>query len=118
MIVIKDITCVEVYNDIYCQAYFNPSNLSGKNCLNENEDIKLGIENVLGRTYRNTNGEEVCVGLTKKVQDLLGLPFDEFDRMHKQIDVLNKTLIEKDNIIAKIMNLNFWQRLIFVFKGI
>jgi hypothetical protein len=119
MIIIKDVEIYKIEGE-YCDFIYHAKHINTIN-KDDTRDLVVNPELIRGRNYyTNIDGEKVyiCIGFKKEVQDLLGLPFDEFDRMYKQIDILNKTLIEKDHTIAQIMNLNFWQRLMFVFKGL
>ena len=116
MIIIKDIEVFKV-DDNRKEAFL----FHGKHYRSVDDkcpsQVVINPEIIEGRNYYlNENGEKVfiSIGIRKDVLRFLGLPFDEFNKLQEKIDCLNKTLIEKDNFIAKIMNLNFWQRLMFV----
>lgn len=58
--------------------------------LHEYAEVKT--EMVTGKVFVNNNGERICIGMTKQVQDLIGLPFSAFDNMAKRIDEDNATI--------------------------
>ena len=47
---------------------------------------EVKIEMVHGREFINQNGQRVCIGMTQQVQDLIGLPFDAFNNMEKELE--------------------------------
>ena len=58
------------------------------------ERIEVKKEHVHGRTFINANGESVCIGMTKRVQSLLGLPFEVFDNMKNDLDMARITVAQ------------------------
>ena len=92
---------------------------------------KVETEIVSGRRYTNADRKEICLGISKDVQEILGIPFDDFENMQETNDRLNfncgrveyensKLQIENqgyDSVIEEIKAWNFWQRLKFLFKG-
>jgi len=65
------------------------------------ETVEVTQEMVHGTRFRNSNGLDVCIGMTKQVQDLIGLPFEAFSNMR---DYVFKTM-------------GFFGRLKFLFSG-
>lgn len=64
-------------------------------------------EVVTPRLFVNEEGERYLIGMTKEVQDQIGLPFEAFENIQKE----NKQLRDA------IYDLSFWQRLKFLFLG-
>ena len=65
------------------------------------EMVEVTNEMVHGTRFRNSNGLDVCIGMTQQVQDLIGLPFEAFSNMR---DYVFKTM-------------GFFGRLKFLFTG-
>ncbi len=81
-------------------------------------DLEIKKEICYGRRFTNQNGEEVLLGISKKAQDILGLPFEQFERMSKKISELEELHYNDCIFINRIMRLNFWGRLKFAFTKI
>lgn len=94
-------------------------------------DLKLREEIVRGRRFVNRHGVEVCLGLTKQVEETIGLEFECFDKLQnenynlssniKSLQKFNNRLTyEKDQylfMLDKYTSLNFFGRLKFLFTG-
>ena len=88
-------------------------------------------EVIRGEIYINNRGEEVCIGVSKEVQDILGFPLRKFDSMRSEIKRLEnhyaklRTNYDKaENALLKtqwelnmLKSLTFWKRIRFVLRG-
>lgn len=83
--------------------------------MNRMEDaLSVTKEQITGRRFQNGVGKAICIGMSKQVQVAIGLPFEAFDNMNKQIDRLwglNYDLTERYSkfpIFDKIFNVLSW----------
>ena len=104
--------------------------------INEDEQVTEGsheTEDVEGIFFRRPDGKHACIGMTKKVHDVLGLPFDcwgnlmdENDRLVKSLERRTQHLEEasRDNDFlrrrtietsVRLGKLTFWQRVRILF---
>ncbi len=51
---------------------------------------EITTEMVRGRRFVNIRGEEVCIGMSKQVQQAIGLPFEVYDVMENNITFFRK----------------------------
>ena len=79
---------------------------------------ELTYEMVRGRVFRNANGQEVCIGMTKQVQDAVGLPFEAFENMEKEISNLYEEVGNLRLAISMLRGTGFWGRLRWLFGGL
>ena len=80
-------------------------------------ELNVVTELVKGRKFVNSRGQKVCIGMTSEVQQLVGLPFEAFDRMEKEVRELT---LQRNRIYARLNRievLTFWRRLKFLFRG-
>lgn len=126
MIVIKEIKVVNVDRNIaeFAIADHKPFVWLEKPGLIP-ESIEVTREMVRGRIFVNTRGQRLCIGMTREVQEAIGLPFEIFDSMDQKITGLSKQNHElrcraqaymdwHDNFIR----LNFWGRLKYAFLNL
>lgn len=66
-------------------------------------------EMVEGRKFINHEGIEIVIGWDKKIQDLIGLPFETFNNMEKMICDLNLDNIKLKEDISVLKSLTIWQ---------
>lgn len=126
MICVTKITLVECSEEVMMQLRDpNPTPALGKvvgSKPTEYDSVK--IEYIKGRWYENARGEEVCIGISKEAQKILGLPFDQFMEMEKSISGYENTvnrLIEvlgnSERELAEIKAAKGFQRLKYLFFG-
>lgn len=75
------------------------------------KDIKIKREMIQGRVYRDSVGREICIGMTREVQEAIGLPLEAWKRLveeHEQKRLRINDLWER---IENIKSLSFWDRL-------
>ncbi len=124
MILIKDIEVVIVPNNYVYEMYEKmgkPSISYGERDYLEKE-LKMTKELIRGERFINTRGETVCIGMTKQVQDTIGLSFQALNTLTKfnrelQRD-LNNTIADKKKLEEKIKKINsygFLTRLNYLF---
>ena len=76
-------------------------------------------EVVHGRRFRRPrDGEEIVIGWTKEVQDLLGMPVEAWENAEAyRVDLINREhKVSSELIIIK--HANFWQRFKWLFTGV
>ena len=112
MILIESIKTVTIERDdihrVYEIAEMNECGMWDPSYEILPEEMHIKVDMVRGQRFRNCRGEEVVIGATKRVQDLIGMPLDYFNRMGgsdrysllKQYDE-EKELHEKDNKDSK-----------------
>jgi len=81
-------------------------------------------EMIIGKQFINHEGKTVYIGMSKKVQETIGLSFEAFEKLRSERDKLKD---ENGNIRAEIgylkkkvkkyETMNFWQKLQFLFTG-
>jgi hypothetical protein len=124
MILIKDIEVMNVPNNYVYEMYEKIGNphISYYEKDHLEKEYKSTVELIKGERFINTRGETVCIGMTKKVQDTIGLSFQALNNLTKfnrelQRD-LNNTIADKKKLeekVKKINNYGFLQRLKYLF---
>jgi hypothetical protein len=142
MIVVKDVEIIHT-NKPHCQiAHMRHTDPWFRE--EESTDptkVSVDTEHISGVRIRNVDGEEVILGMSKKVQDTLGIPFHLFEKempLMKQIFDLQEKLDKSyeeykylsdkcydSEILAKqyyanldkVFHLSWWQRLKFCLFG-
>lgn len=124
MICIKSIEVIEVERDDVEVAHFRWPDGYFETGDYESSPMTadLTYEMVRGRVFRNANGQEVCIGMSKQVQDAIGLPFAVFENMEKKIGDLqlarDTTKFKLDRLCCRLNNTGFWGRLKWLFRGV
>ena len=126
MLAIKSIEVVEVDGDRL--QFAQRQNIADVRVFDTNNkphkmDISAAYEAIEGRRFFNDDGKEFCIGMSKQVQDAIGLPFEIFENMNRQRELdLNKIiLLGAENIFLKKelgqhKEAGFWQRLKYLIK--
>jgi len=75
-------------------------------------DMKTGItsEMIEGEIFTNKRGERFCIGMSKDVQNAIGLPFECFKNLTQQNNRMQQ-------VISDFGTMTVWQRLRFFFTG-
>ena len=126
MILVKSIEIMEVSDNFVYEIYEKMGNPHIS--YNERESLetklKLTREIIKGQRFINKRGESVYIGMTKEVQDILGLPFYVFKdltnlnrNLQKQLDTLIKDKKDLELEIKNIENTGFLRRLKYLFTG-
>jgi len=87
---------------------------------------EITTEMIRGRRFVNHQGEEVCIGMSKQVQEAIGLPFEVYDNMQSSISFLEKRCQNLNNenfwlrnrigfMEERFQSINLWGRIKFVF---
>lgn len=86
-------------------------------------DVASALEIIEGRRFVNANGKEFCVGMSKQVQDAIGIPFEAFEDMSNTV---GENCIEITKLYAETVTLKrelkqhkeagFWKRLKYLLK--
>jgi hypothetical protein len=84
----------------------------------------IKTELVRGRRFVNAEGREFCIGMTKEVEEVLGLPFDIYEDMSSQIYQIGAVLRREEiktqrleNRLKVIKDMSFWERFSRAFIG-
>jgi len=84
MLCIEDIKIVEIDRD---EVIRNSCELPPMPII-QNDGSAVQIETakelIKGRKFYNSRGEEVCIGMSEKIQKVLGLPFNHFEKMRQE----------------------------------
>jgi len=141
MLVVKDIKVSHVDRDQWYVNHYKEQEFAFLNPAAKVHKQEITTEMVRGRSFFNVRGEEFCIGMTKQVQDAIGLPFEDFENKNALIEELRSRLFEKDRhitrqtdtiikmeqsskkeiddlvgIIFTYESMSFWKRLKFLFK--
>jgi hypothetical protein len=93
--------------------------------MSENETfdvnpVEFKKEVVEGRSFiRFKDGvkEEIVIGATKEIQDMIGIHYDAFDEMSRMLDMYKQENVQYQIVIKQFREMKFWQRLKFLFKA-
>lgn len=90
MIVVTDVKIAKhAYDEI--QAYqYSPRNLVAEMWTTDERPMmtQYDIETVKGTKFTNARGEKVVIGMSKAVQDAIGLPMEAFSKQNQEITCL------------------------------
>jgi len=81
------------------------------------EMVEVTNEMVHGTRFRNSNGLDVCIGMTQQVQDLIGLPFEAFSNMEATILGMKLKITALLKELDEFKTMGFFGRLKFLFRG-
>lgn len=111
MKLVKSVEIIEVDEEIKPVFHFDPVMVGDEQAL-MNQQIHEEI--VRGRRFRNAKGYDVVIGITKEVQDTIGLPFEAFDTMER---LVNDSLKMNESLRKRVNTASFWQRIKYLFSG-
>lgn len=81
------------------------------------EDGYVETELVIAEHFRTAEGAEIQIGMTEKVQNVLGLPMTAFTKQRDFIDTQHRTIVRLGGQLKRYETLAWWQRLVWLFKG-
>lgn len=131
MLVVQDIKIKEVSRDIVELLHYRPAPDPREfRRVPTKEELEIPIEVIHGKTIITPDGREVCIGMSKKVQTALGLPFeliddlqDDVERLHREIDMQLVTIDQlrgryagAQDTIKQFRAMTLWRRIKFLFK--
>ena len=109
MICITDVEYIETKGDIhriYEASPYNPvigrmksTNPNGSVSTVPIED-EIKYEIIRSTRIINANGEEIRLGMSKRAQDLIGLPFDLLESQNRELSELRRT-IDRYIVVSK-----------------
>jgi hypothetical protein len=114
MIIIKDIDIIEVPTDKEIELLHSLRTKVGGRV---STDVAILNEAIKGRRFTNQEGKTICIGMTKEVQNLIGLPFEAFDNLEKAYDRVSNLHYESQQWIRKVKSKKWWERIVLVFTG-
>lgn len=115
MLLIESIKYVEVDNDVWPIHSFSPPNYY--NNLDEPVEESVVREMVTGRRFVNSRGVEICVGISEEVQNLIGLPFEVFNNMEKEVSEQYYIIQDQNKTLSDFRNMPLWNRFKGLFTG-
>lgn len=74
-------------------------------------------ELITARTFVGPTGKRVRLGLSKDVQEVLGLPFGAFEGMSNELEKARNAGVHLLKWKWDVQKMGFWSRLRFLFKG-
>jgi hypothetical protein len=126
MLIVKNIEVLQVPNDkhkIFEAISSFKRGISSNGCLPPEQLVDIKEEMITGRIFVNNRGERFCIGVSEQVQEAIGLPFEAFENINRRIETDTLTISKLktknavyQNQIDKYKNMNFWQKLKWLFK--
>ena len=122
MIVIKSIEVIEVPGDIldYYPQRQMVAAFDAKSC----RPYEKMLKRVEGRRFVNARGEEFCIGWAEEVEEAVGLPFEIFENMSKDLEEFRMESINQvgqinryQKYISELGRAGFFKRLKNLFTG-
>jgi hypothetical protein len=100
MLVVKNIDVIQVDRDSIQLASMPGINVHSYDYL----DPPITFEMIHGRTFSNSRGERICIGISNDAQTAIGLPFEVFESMNNEIAYLKKENIFLRHLLANSKN--------------
>jgi len=137
MLVIKSVEVYVVNGDV-CELHCVDASGDVFDKFDLTSNVFAKTETVYGKEFVNYNGQRVRMGIPKRIQEFLGIPFEVIDNLQKEIHSKNNEIFKKISLIKKkdkkieelekensylqdrlelICNLSFLERLKFLFRG-
>lgn len=87
MICVEDVKIFQVDRDTFERVTWGDWQVKP-----ENKVVKKAgkTEVIRGRVFNNARGEEICLAMTREVQITLGLPFEVFGNMERELSTLRQ----------------------------
>ena len=114
MLAVQDIKIVNIEEEEY--KHFHTGELFATDVIDPSDKMMVSTEIVKGMQFRNHRGQTICIGMTRAVQEVIGLPMGAFDEQRKEISNLHVEATILNATIYKYRNMNFWGRVKFLFK--
>ncbi len=132
MIIITKVETVETEIDPIRLPIYDKDDMLFPPHVSEPLPTKTYLEIIKGREFIKSNGERIFIGMRNEAEEVLGIYYDAWDELHKQINglyrcihssanVIDDTRMErneKEKEIEKIKSYGFWKRLKCLFVGI
>ena len=127
LICILDVKLVRVPYDYYKfipkgikHPVFNLEDVQGTKC----SEIFFDVEEIKGTTFVNQRGERINIGVSKDVQNTLGLAFEVFRKQEDLITEKTQRIIDLrtinsnlNQVINNFEEASLWKRIKLAFKG-
>lgn len=76
-------------------------------------ELNLFRERIQGWRFTNSHGDEVYIGMSKEAQLAIGLPFEAFENLQKELRDTRESLRAHRSAVN---TANFWRRFKYLFK--
>lgn len=124
MLIVKNIEIVDVSEDIVGLLHDKSlPDLKASPKIPTKEEMSVPIEVVHGRRFINADGEEFCIGMSKKAETALGLPFEVIENQQNEINVQRTRIAQLRGYYADTLEkleefrtMSFWSRVKFLFN--
>ncbi len=121
---VVEIKVIDVDYDMVRIAHHPQSDFAEIVDSNPPEYTKVKQEVIEGRRFVNIRGQEFCVGMSKQVQEAIGLPFEVYQTQREEIVQLRDSLSiessQQKTILKQLIayqRMSFWARVKFLFRG-
>ena len=121
MLLIRSIKTEEVPGHLYELRSFDLKHFHFQRSSGAVTSENIVTEVVEGKWYVNAHEDRVCIGMSKQVQDAIGLPMEAFENMahdiKQMIMVIDELAIKLENELQRIESANkmtFWDRIKFI----
>ena len=118
MLVIEDIKILDVDRNELELACYNPKSMYDFNVKYDREiDKEVKREWIRGGVFKIPGGKELCIGMSKQVQEVLGYPMEVLETMRGNISWYNQRWVEHREYLSLYKNMSLFKRLKFLFLG-
>lgn len=116
MTVLKNFELIKVTDNPYKIKYIGKPMCAFHADDPKDAQFEIKEEMINGRLFKRPNGETFCFGISKEIEEILGLCFDHQDWLIEDNERLRFDYNNLFGTINKIYNMTFWQKLKFLFK--
>ena len=126
MLVVKNIEVLEVDRSMLRVVYMDEQMVhNAPLCYDTAEEtVPITTEMIVGEEFVNARGQKFCIGLSKQVQEAIGLPMKAFSGMSSKIETQRTTISQLKRkygvVLAKIdkfESMKLWERIKYVFTN-
>ena len=124
MLVVKNIEVIEVDTNMLRIAHWDELEVPKAPFRYDTAEgtIDITTEMIYGERFVNVHGEEFCIGMSKQVQEAIGLPMKIYNKMFSEMEILRTTIAQLKQRYAtalakidKFESMKLWGRIKNVF---
>lgn len=122
MIVVTKVDIVEVDEDPTTFYHYDPPKIQATTIGEYPEEVLVEQELIHGKRFVNRQKQKVVIGLSKQVQEALGIPLEVISILESRIEYIEKTnkilrnsIAEERKVTTHYVTMPFFQRLKFLF---